>query len=235
MLAVFYISCNPMRVLVVEDELKIAEFIRSVLETDGNQVTLATSVEEVLDHNYEHSHDLLILDLMLAGKQGGLDLVKKLKKERVKVPIIVLTALNQIGTKVDLFNAGVDDYITKPFDALELMARVKSVYRRYLDGRIENEIEVGDFVFQRKENLVLRNGEKIPLTVKEGELLLFLVENAGKVVRSEDILKRIWNTRVGFHSNILQATIRRLRKKLDAKSLQKYIKNVHGVGYTFEG
>lgn len=224
-----------MRVLVVEDELKIAEFIRSVLETDGNQVTLATSVEEVLDHNYEHSHDLLILDLMLAGKQGGLDLVKKLKKERVKVPIIVLTALNQIGTKVDLFNAGVDDYITKPFDALELMARVKSVYRRYLDGRIENEIEVGDFVFQRKENLVLRNGEKIPLTVKEGELLLFLVENAGKVVRSEDILKRIWNTRVGFHSNILQATIRRLRKKLDAKSLQKYIKNVHGVGYTFEG
>lgn len=235
MLAVFYISYNPMRVLVVEDELKIAEFIRSVLETDGNQVTLATSVEEVLDHNYEHSHDLLILDLMLAGKQGGLDLVKKLKKERVKVPIIVLTALNQIGTKVDLFNAGVDDYITKPFDALELMARVKSVYRRYLDGRIENEIEVGDFVFQRKENLVLRNGEKIPLTVKEGELLLFLVENAGKVVRSEDILKRIWNTRVGFHSNILQATIRRLRKKLDAKSLQKYIKNVHGVGYTFEG
>lgn len=150
------------------------------------------------------------------------------------MPIIVLTALNQIGTKVDLFNAGVDDYITKPFDALELMARVKSVYRRYLDGRIENEIEVGDFVFQRKENLVLRNGEKIPLTVKEGELLLYLVENAGKVVRSEDILKRIWNTRVGFHSNILQATIRRLRKKLDADSLQKYIKNVHGIGYTFD-
>ena len=224
-----------MRVLVVEDELKIAEFIRSVLESDGNQVTLCMSAEEVLDHSYEHSHDLLILDLMLAGKQGGLDLVKKLKKERVKVPIIVLTALNQISTKVDLFNAGVDDYITKPFDALELMARVKSVYRRYLDGRIENEIEVGDFVFQRKENLVLRNGEKIPLTVKEGELLLYLVENAGKVVRSEDILKRIWNTRVGFHSNILQATIRRLRKKLDANSLQKYIKNVHGIGYTFEG
>ncbi|MCC6643677.1 response regulator transcription factor [Candidatus Peregrinibacteria bacterium] len=223
-----------MRILVVEDEKKIADFIKEILEAEGNEVTLSTSTEEVLEHNYVSSHDLMILDLMLSGKQGGLDLVKMLKKDRTGIPIIVLTALNQINTKVELFNAGVDDYLTKPFEALELLARIKSVYRRYLEGRIENEMVIDDMIFQRKEHLVIRAGKKIFLTVKECELLCFLIENAGKIVRSEDILKRVWNTRVGFHSNILQATVRRLRKKLDDGFEKKYIKNVHGVGYCFE-
>lgn len=229
-----YFLAILMRILVVEDEQQIADFIKEVLEAERNEVTIVSSVEEVLEHNYVTSHDLMILDLMLAGKHSGLDLVKMLKKERVSIPIIVLTALNQISTKVDLFNAGVDDYLTKPFEALELLARIKSVYRRYLEGNMENEIKIDDLLFQRKENVVIRDGKKIYLTMKEAELLRFLIENAGKIVRSEDILKKVWNTRVGFHSNILQATVRRLRKKLDSDFEKKYIKNIHGVGYCFE-
>lgn len=223
-----------MRILVVEDEEKIANFIKEVLESEMNKVTVSRSLDEVLTHQYYKMVDLIILDLMLEGKGSGLDLVQYLKKEKINVPVIVLTALQQISTKIDLLNAGADDYLTKPFDAGELLARIKSVYRRYLDAPIEDKVNIADLIFQRRENVAIRSGKRIALTPKEGELLLFLSQNAGKVVRNEDILKKVWDTRIGFHSNIVQATIRRLRKKIDEGHGKKLIRNVHGIGYTLE-
>lgn len=224
-----------MRILLIEDEGKIADFIEEVLTAEKYKVLVSKSGEEVMGKGYYMMADLIVLDLMLEGKIGGLELVKQLKKLKVKVPIIVLTALNQISTKIDLFNAGVDDYLTKPFEALELLARVKSVYRRYLDGKKDVEkIQINDVAFEWKENRLVKDNEHIFLTPKESEVLLFLIENTGKVVRNEDLLKKVWETKVGFHSNILQSTIRRLRSKLKLAGIRELIKNVHGVGYLLE-
>jgi DNA-binding response OmpR family regulator len=224
-----------MRILLIEDEDKIADFVKGVLEDERYKTIVSKSAEEVLEKGYYKLADLIILDLMLDGKIGGLELVKQLKKLKVKIPIIVLTALNQIGTKIDLFNAGVDDYLTKPFEALELLARVKSVYRRYLDINKESEkIKIDEMVFDWKENRLIHNDEHIFLTPKESEVLLFLIENKGKVLRNEDLLKKVWETKVGFHSNILQSTIRRLRTKLKLAGQDELIRNVHGVGYVLE-
>lgn len=224
-----------MRILLIEDEDKIADFVKGVLEDERYKTIVSKSAEEVLEKGYYKLADLIILDLMLDGKIGGLELVKQLKKLKVKIPIIVLTALNQIGTKIDLFNAGVDDYLTKPFEALELLARVKTVYRRYLDINKESEkIKIDEMVFDWKENRLIHNDEHIFLTPKESEVLLFLIENKGKVLRNEDLLKKVWETKVGFHSNILQSTIRRLRTKLKLAGQDELIRNVHGVGYVLE-
>lgn len=224
-----------MRILLIEDEDKIADFIKEVLSAEKYKVLVSKSGEEVLDKGYYMMADLIVLDLMLEGKIGGLELVKQLKKLKVKVPIIVLTALNQISTKIDLFNAGVDDYLTKPFEALELLARVKSIYRRYLDGKKDVEkIQINDVAFEWKENRLVKDNEHIFLTPKESEVLLFLIENNGKVIRNEDLLKKVWEAKVGFHSNILQSTIRRLRNKLKMAGIDDLIKNVHGVGYLLE-
>jgi DNA-binding response OmpR family regulator len=223
-----------MKILVVEDEEKISGFIKEVLETESNKVIVCKSLDEVMAHHYYKMVDLIILDLMLEGRGNGLELVKYLKKEKIQLPVIVLTALQQISTKIDLLNAGADDYLTKPFDAGELLARIKSVYRRYLDAHIDDKVDIADLVFQRRENVAVRGGKKILLTPKEGELLMFLTQNVGKVVRNEDILKKVWDTRMGFHSNIVQATIRRLRKKIDEGHEKKLIRNVHGIGYTLE-
>lgn len=227
-------SVSFMKILVVEDEKKIADFIKSNLEAEQFQVLQASSVEEVEENKYYKIVDLIVLDLMLEGKKSGLDLLRFLKKSQISVPVIVLTALNQISTKIELLNAGADDYLTKPFDSQEMLARIKSVYRRYLDAHIDDEVKIGECIFQRRENLIIRDGEKFFLTPKEGELLLFLLQNAGKVVRIEDILQKVWNAKIGFHSNIVQATVKRLRNKLEDEGTGKLIKNVHGVGYTLD-
>jgi two-component system copper resistance phosphate regulon response regulator CusR len=220
-----------MKILIIEDEEKIARFLKQILENDKNTVTMCASIEEVFKKQYERSHDLIVLDLMLAGKPG-IELLKQLKKQKIDIPVLVLSALNQISTKVELFNAGADDYMTKPFAAEELVARIKNIYRRHLEVEKKDEIQFGDKTFSRKENKVTSGDKIIHLTAKEAELLLFLLQNKGKTVRNEDIIKRIWNSTASFHSNIIQATVRRLRKKIDNNPEQKFIKNVHGLGYS---
>jgi len=222
-----------MRILVIEDEEKLSSFLKIVLESEKNLVTVVDSIEEVFKNGYELSHDLIILDLMLAGKPGD-ELMAELKKRNVEVPVMVLSALNQIAKKVELLNLGADDYMTKPFDSQELLARIQSIHRRTIDIKKQDFIEVGNMSFYRKQNKVIREGKEIFLTPKESELLLFLIQKQGQLVKSEDILNKVWNKKAGFHSNILQATVKRLRQKIDQNFEERYISNVHGVGYLFK-
>ncbi len=219
-----------MKILIVEDEEKITHFIRSVLEAEGNQVTICDSVEQVLKHGHENTHDLIILDLMLPGKRGEY-LLQNIRKKKINVPVLVLSALSRIGNKIELFNLGADDYLTKPFDALELIARINALYRRYLQMERKDQIKVGPITFQRKQNKILRENKEIQLTKKEGELFEFLLQNRGKTVRTEDIIRKIWGSKVNNHSNVVQATIRRLRKKVDEDFSEKLIRSCHGIGY----
>jgi DNA-binding response OmpR family regulator len=221
-----------MKILVVEDEEKIASFIQQILEKEGNLVTTCDSIEEVTKKGYEMTHDIIILDLMLAGKRGEF-FVKDVRKRRLNVPILVLSALGRISNKIELLNLGADDYMTKPFDAEELIARVNAMYRRYLQIERKDQMNYGNFVFYRKQNKAKREGKEITLTKKEGELLEFLLQNEGKTVRTEDIIRKIWGAKITYHSNVVQATIRRLRKKVDSGFKEKLIENRHGIGYCF--
>lgn len=219
-----------MKILVIEDEEKIASFIQSTLEREGNLVTICDSVEESNKQSHELTHDLIILDLMLPGKRGEF-YVKEIRKKRLNIPILVLSALSRISNKIELLNLGADDYMTKPFDAEELVARINAMYRRYLQTERKDQMSYGDFAFFRKQNKVKREGKDIILTKKEGELLEFLLQNEGKTVRTEDIIRKIWGAKITYHSNVVQATIRRLRKKIDDGFSHKVIENRHGIGY----
>lgn len=219
-----------MKILVVEDEEKIASFIQEVLEREGNLATTCDSIEEVTKKGYEMTHDLIILDLMLAGKRGEY-FVKDVRKRRLNIPILVLSALGRISNKIELLNLGADDYMTKPFDAEELVARINAMYRRYLHMERKDHMSYGEFTFFRKQNKIKREGKNIVLTKKEGELLEFLLQNEGKTIRTEDIIRKIWGAKITYHSNVVQATIRRLRKKVDEGFEHKLIENRHGIGY----
>ncbi|MBD3328833.1 response regulator [Candidatus Peregrinibacteria bacterium] len=221
-----------MKILLVEDEKNIADFIKEILESEKISVTTADSVEKALKNNYSDDHDVIILDLMLEGKSGD-GLVESLRKAHSSIPILVLSALSQISKKVELLNLGADDYMTKPFDAEELIARVNALYRRHLESSSADEVIIDDLKFIRKQNKIIRGGRSEYLTKKEGEVLDLLIKNQGNVVRTEDLLLKVWQAKKGYHSNIVQATIRRLRKKVDSGFDHKFIRNVHGIGYMF--
>lgn len=220
-----------MKILVIEDEEKILKFLEHVLTHEGHEVTLCESADDALENDYIVNHDLVILDLMLEGIQGD-EFVQKIRKSKSNIPILVLSALGQISTKIDLLKMGVDDYMTKPFDAGELIARLEALYRRYLEIDVKDEEDYGEIKFYRKQNKVVRHGKEILLTNREGDLLAHLLKNEGKTVRTEDILAKVWHAKMGYHSNIVQATIRRLRKKIDEGFKFPLIRNVHGIGYS---
>ncbi|MGL5831495.1 MAG: response regulator transcription factor [Candidatus Altimarinota bacterium] len=219
-----------MNILVVEDNQELAEFLKFVLEEKGNKVVVCDSVEEVIGNGYEKlSHDLIILDLMLKGKRGE-NLIRELKKNKSNIPILVLSALGDTHTKVQMINLGADDYLTKPFNTDELLARLKALYRRYLQTGVQDREKFKDFTFFRKQNRLLREGKNIFLTSKESEVFEMLLRNRNKVVPLADLL-RIWDAEPGYHSNIVQSVVRRLRKKVDFGFDTKLVQTKHGIGY----
>ncbi|MBU1445885.1 response regulator transcription factor [Patescibacteria group bacterium] len=219
-----------MEILVIDDNKDIAGFIARLLERKGHEVTVKHSVAEVIKNGLEFSHDLIILDLILEDERGE-DLLTDLRKRGVNIPILVLSSITNIPKKVDLLRDGADDYMTKPFDNEELLARVDALQRRYLESCLVEEEVYGSVHFYWKQNKIVREGREILLTRKEGQLLKLLVRNKGEVVKSNDLIKKIWNVDPGYHSNILQSLVRHLRKRLDLDFEHKLIHNVHGIGY----
>lgn len=219
-----------MEVLVIEDDKKIAKYIQSELEKSGHSATIIHSAKKAINENLTQSHDIVILDLILNNERGE-DFVQHVKKNNIKIPIIVLSSLSKVVNKVELLKLGVDDYMTKPFDPRELIARIESIGRKYINLPLDKKETYCGIEFNWKENLVIREGKKIHLTKKEIKLLKLLVRNKNKVLKSEDILSHVWNVGLGYHSNILQSLVRHLRKCIDSEFKFKLIRNIHGTGY----
>jgi len=219
-----------MEVLVIEDDKKIASYIKKEIEKSGHSATITHSVKEAIEKKLANSHDIVVLDLILTNERGE-DFVQYIKKNNIKIPIIVLSSLSEVVSKVELLKLGVDDYMTKPFDPRELIARLESTRRIYLSLDSDKKETHCGIEFNWKDNSVLREGKKIHLTKKECSLLKLLVRNKNNVVSSEDILSQVWNVGLGYHSNILQSLVRHLRKRLDQDFEFKLIRNVHGYGY----
>jgi DNA-binding response OmpR family regulator len=216
-------------ILLVEDDPRLAQFIEAELSIEGYRVTVATNGMDGLASAREIQPDLLILDWMLPGI-SGLDLCLRLRKTGIQVPIIMLTAKDEVPDRVTGLNAGADDYVTKPFSMEELLARVKARLRRaHPDDPDTWEFE--DLVLNRLTRQVYRDHQLIELTAKEFDLLEFLLRHPRQVITRDQILETVWGYDFMGESNIIEVYVRALRIKLEATSPKRLIHTVRGVGY----
>ncbi|OHW63022.1 alkaline phosphatase synthesis transcriptional regulatory protein PhoP [Andreesenia angusta] len=224
------------KILVVDDESHIVELVRFNLESNGYSVVEASDGKEALAKAKEESPDLILLDLMLPIIDGT-EVCKKLKNDvsTESIPIIMLTAKSDEMDKIIGLEIGADDYITKPFSLRELLARIKAVLRRRTDIKIkeiDKVVRVEDLVIDEEKHEVLKNGEKLDLTLKEFELLNILAKNRGKVLSRNYLLDEIWGYDYFGETRTVDVHIRHLRKKIeDDDKNPKHIETIRGVGY----
>ena len=213
------------KILIVEDEEAISNLIRMSLQKAGYSCEQAMDGESAADRIAEHTYDLVLLDIMLPG-MNGYELLNYIKT--TNMPVIFITAMGTLDDKVKGLKAGADDYITKPFEMVELLARVESVLRRY--HKSEERIEVDDVIIDIPSRTVTRQGEAVKLTLKEIELLLFLVRNRNIALYRETIYENIWQSEYMGDGRTVDLHIQRLRKKLH---WEDRIHTVYKVGYRF--
>ncbi|WP_421654416.1 response regulator transcription factor [Leptothermofonsia sp. ETS-13] len=216
-------------ILLVEDDPKLAEFIAAELSLEGYRVTIAPTGMDGLSMARETQPDLVILDWMLPGI-SGLDLCLRLRKTGIQVPIIMLTAKDEVPDRVAGLNAGADDYVTKPFSMEELLARVKARLRR-THPEEPDVLGFEDLTLNRLTREVYRSTQLIELTAKEFDLLEFLLCHPRQVLTRDQILEKVWGYDFMGESNIIEVYIRALRIKLEANNPKRLIHTVRGVGY----
>jgi DNA-binding response OmpR family regulator len=217
------------RILLVEDDPKLAKFIESELSLEGYHVTVAPNGLDGLTLARTAEPDLLILDWMLPGI-SGLDICLRLRSTGVQVPIIMLTAKDEVPDRVTGLNAGADDYVTKPFSMEELLARVKARLRR-TQPNDPDQLEFEDLILNGLTREVYRGNQLIELTAKEFDLLEFLLRNPRQVITRDRILEKVWGYDFMGESNIIEVYIRALRIKLEATNSKRLLHTVRGVGY----
>ena len=224
------------KILVVDDEEHILELIRYNLDASGYEVIEASDGDDAVKKAINEVPDLILLDLMLPGKDGY-DVCRELRSngKTKAVPIIMLTANSEEIDKILGLELGADDYITKPFSVRELMARVKAVLRRYTRTSESSEKFIfGDIEADFENHSVICGGEKIELTLKEYELLEVLVKNRGKILTREMLLDKVWGYEYIGESRTVDVHIRYLRKKVEKDDKNpKFIETIRGVGYRF--
>jgi heavy metal response regulator len=218
-----------MRLLVVEDEKKVASFIKKGLEEEGYVVDLAYDGESGLELALEQVHDLMVLDVHLP-KKNGLRLLQELREEKVNTPVLLLTVRAAIEDKVLGLDSGADDYLTKPFAFQELVARIRALLRRRTEG--EGAIlRIADLTLDPARRLVHRGEEPIELTAREYSLLEYFMRNPGRVLTRTMIAERVWGYDFDSMTNVIDVYVNYLRKKIDADREPKLIHTVRGVGY----
>lgn len=221
-----------MRILLVEDEVRLASALKQLLKEHQYAVDVAHDGETGCDLALTDSYDLAILDIMLP-KMSGLDILRAMRKAGLQTPVLLLTAKDTVEDRVTGLDAGADDYLVKPFDNKELLARVRALSRRtgLLAGG--DAIEAGPFRLDLNTRTVTRNGEPLALTAKEFQLLELFIRNPNKVLSKEVILDRVWGPDADVIGNAVENYVHFLRKKIDEPNLPSYITTVRGVGYMF--
>jgi heavy metal response regulator len=221
-----------MRILVVEDEKKVANFIKQGLEEEGYAVDWAADGREGLMLALDAVHDLIVLDLNLP-KMDGLQVLQEIRKGKVKAPVLLLTIRAMIEDKVLGLDAGADDYLTKPFSFQELLARIRALLRRRQDAE-PALLQVADLTLDPARRLVRRGDEKIDLSTKEFALLDYFMRNPGRVLTRTMIAEHVWDYDFDTATNIIDVYVNFLRKKIDAERAVKLIHTVRGVGYVMQ-
>lgn len=218
------------KILLIEDEVKTVQSLKLGLEENGFYVDVAYDGEMGKQLALRNNYDLIISDLIIPGI-NGLELCKSLRKEGLETPILMLTALNSTEEKIEGLEAGADDYLGKPFDFKEFLARVKALLRRSLKGvNNSNKLVFQDLELDIENKSVYRNQQLINLTVKEFQLLEYLMRNQGKVVSKSEIAEKIWEMEEE-NTNLVEVYVNYLRKKVDKNFDQKLIHTQFGMGY----
>ena len=212
-----------MRILVIEDEAKVASFIRRALEEENYAVDVCADGAKGLEMGLSGSYDLVILDLMLPGVLG-LEILKELRKEKIQAPVLILTARSQVDQRVKGLDAGADDY---------LLARVRALLRRG-SGEVTGHIQVKDLVLNPATREVTRGGQRIELTAKEYALLEYMMRNAGRVLTRPMIAEHVWNLDFDTFTNVIDVYVNYLRNKIDRGHEPKLIHTVRGSGYVLK-
>jgi two-component system copper resistance phosphate regulon response regulator CusR len=218
-----------MRILIVEDERKVAEMASRGLKAESYAVDVADNGETGWAMAHTYDYDLVILDLGLPG-MDGIELLRRIRGRNARIPILILTARDATSSKVESFEAGADDYMTKPFAFAEMVVRVKALLRRGTADQ-SNVVRVGDLEFDRLAQQVSRGGIPIALTPKEYALLDYLAAHPGRVLSRTMIVEHVWDQSFEGMTNIVDVYVRHLRAKIDDPFPTKLIRTVRGAGY----
>jgi len=217
-----------MRVLLVEDEKNVAAFIKKGLEEEFYTIDVAEDGATGLLMAASNEYDLMVLDIMLP-EINGIDLCKRLREKGIRTPILMLTAMDSVNSKVEGLESGADDYLTKPFAFSELLARIRALLRRVSDS--VSELCIEDLRMDLLSRRLFRGDREISLTPKEFSLFEYLLRNKGRVLSRTQIIENIWGYNFDPNSNVVDVHIRFLREKVDEGFEKKLIHTVRGAGY----
>jgi heavy metal response regulator len=221
-----------MKILIAEDEKKVAHFVKKGLQEEGYAVDVASNGEDGLTLATETPYDLIILDIYMP-KLDGLTVLRRLREEKVRTPVLLLTVRAAIEDKVLGLDSGADDYLTKPFVFQELLARVRALLRRQVEIGT-NVLKVGDLSLDPVRRTVTRGTQRIELTLKEFSLLEYFMRHPGRVLTRTMIIEHVWNYDFDNETNVVDVYVNYLRRKIDAGHEPKLIHTVRGVGYVMK-
>ena len=219
-----------MKLLIIEDEKDIAFPLKKSLEANGFAVSWAEDGKKGLEEAILNNYDCILLDLNLP-EIDGIELAKKLRGEDNTTPIIMVTARSQTYDKLKGFETGADDYITKPFNLAELIARIKALIKRNSLNKIEN-LELGHIKLEPERNTAIVNKKTIKLSSKETGILEYLIRNRGKAISTEELLEHVWDSEIDLFTDTVKTHIKTLRKKVDPQ--KQIIKTIRGKGYIID-
>ncbi|WP_234735424.1 response regulator [Tellurirhabdus bombi] len=220
-----------MKILVVEDEPKLASFVKKGLEEQSCEVDIAYDGQIGRTMALSSLYDVIVMDVNLP-KMNGFDVAQSIRAEGLKTPILMLTAMGSVDDKVTGFEAGADDYLVKPFEFRELLARIRALSKRNANaGAQANLLKIADLELDLNEKIARRGGRRIELTAKEFGLLEYLMRNRGRVVSRIDIAEKVWDIHFDTGTNVIDVYVNFLRKKIDKEYPIKLIHTVIGMGY----
>jgi len=220
-----------MKIIIIEDSKKLADILKKGLENEGYVVDCfydGLSGEKNLLFHFE-DYGIVILDVMLPGK-NGLDICKNIRDKNIRIPVLMLTAKDATQDKISGLDSGADDYLIKPFEFDELLARIRALLRRPA-FTFPPELKIKDLVLNLSEKKIYRNGKEIILTLKEFRILEYMMRNAGIALSRDHILSSLWDFNFDSFSNVVDVHMKNLRKKIDGNFKEKMIETVHGIGY----
>jgi two-component system OmpR family response regulator len=222
---------KAMKILIVEDNDRVAQFVVKGLRENGHAVDRAADGRDGLFHAASERYDVIVMDRMLPGEIDGLAIVEALRRTGNKTPILILSALAEVDDRIRGLRAGGDDYLTKPFAFGELAARLDALVRRAEGGDVPNALEVGDLRLDLLAHRVSRGGRPIPLKPREFKLLEFLMRHADQVVTRTMLLESVWEYHFDPQTNVVDVHISKLRQKIDGDGGSPLLHTVRGVGY----